>query len=76
MKTASTCRPDNPLPCAGRVRARLSGPGVWFSYEARTWMSATPEGILAVTHCPYCGGPLPTMAESILRALADPDDEC
>jgi hypothetical protein len=37
-------------------------------------MSATPEGIMAVTHCPYCGGPLPTMVESILRALGDFDE--
>ena len=62
---------DSPLPCRGRQRANRSGPGVWFSYEAQGWYSATMEGILRVTHCPYCGYPLPDLASAVLRALKD-----
>jgi len=80
--SAMTCRLDNPIPCAGRTRANAVGPGMWYSDVGQTWYSATPEGMLACTHCPYCGGVLPMMGsgESTLRlidrALAEPDDEC
>lgn len=76
MITASRCRPDSPLRCKERATCEARGHRVWFSYEAAQWYWMHPQGIWEVTHCPFCHYPLPRMVDAILRALAEPDDEC
>jgi hypothetical protein len=76
MPYASQCRADNPLKCRDRATGEAHGHHIWFSYDDKTWYWKHPQGIWAVTHCPFCKSPLPRMVDAILRALAEPDDEC
>ncbi len=69
--TASSCRADNPLPCKGRAEARP--PGVWFDTDRYVWLWSDGTGIVPVTHCPFCLGPLPNLTAAILRALRERD---
>ena len=71
--TASRCSPSSPVMCSGRARLNATGPGIWYSYEMRTWLWVPEgrEGIVAVTHCPKCFRPLPRLLDSLLKALRD-----
>lgn len=73
MVTAPHCSPSSPVMCAGRARLNATGPGIWYSYEARTWLWVPEglEGIVGITHCPKCRAPLPRLLDSILKALRD-----
>lgn len=75
---AAQCSPNLPTPCYGRAEARERGIGVWYADELRTWLWVPEDGeggIVAVTHCPYCGQPLPNAATLLWRALADPEND-
>lgn len=81
--TVAHCSPASPLMCAGRGNA--TAPGVWLDHDTMTWYWSDGTGILQVTHCPFCGFPLPLMGvvddtlrlfERALRdePLADPEE--
>ena len=84
LPSAPLCSADSPVPCYGRREERERGPGIWLDPDRYVWMwcpsdGVGPLGIAEVTHCPHCGGPLPNVAASILKAmqrepLANPDE--
>jgi len=77
LPSAPTCTADSPVPCVGRRREREAGPGIWLDPDRLVWLwspsvNGEPQGIVQITHCPHCGGPLPNVAASVLRALREP----
>lgn len=84
LPSAPFCSADSPVPCYGRRRERERGPGIWLDPDRYVWLwspvkDGVPQGIVEVTHCPWCGGPLPNVAASILKAmqrdpLANPEE--
>lgn len=73
---APSCSPNLPTPCYGRAEARERGIGVWYADDVRAWLWVPDDRscVLAVTHCPYCGRPLPNASALLWRALADPEE--
>lgn len=68
------CRRDNTSACDARLQAVRAGL-CWFSWEATSWFVIRDGVPTLATTCPYCGGVLPTLVDSILRALSDREDE-
>ena len=81
LPSAPLCSADSPVACQGRRAERDRGPGVWLDPDRLVWLwvpvvAGEPIGISEVTHCPWCGGPLPRVGHVIPRLLSDPDAEC
>lgn len=63
------CSAATPTPCPERRKARHE---VWYGWLGGTWIWATGEFIVPITHCPFCGGSLPLMGtDAETRAWLD-----
>lgn len=62
------CSTDSPIGCAARKRAMFEG-RVWYSWQGGAWFWLWDGVPTLVTHCIYCGNPLPQMGPIMKRVL-------
>jgi len=68
------CRRDQKSACPERYKAIRDG-RCWYSWEAKGWFTIVRGIPTRYDHCRWCGGRLPTLTDSILRALAEHEDD-
>lgn len=64
------------MPCHGRRAERERGVGIWCDPDRLVWLWSPREGneqvgIVEVTICPHCQGPLPRVGDAIRKAILD-----